>query len=172
MVKSIAKAVSRLISTLSSCGAILAGIALIVIATSVVIEVISRGVFNHPVLDIVTIGRMGMGMVGLLAAAYALRMGRHVGASFIVERLPKRVGKIVNLGGLIIAFFLLILLVWGTFKVARFSQVHGIQFEGFYLFPVYLPQMLVPLGLGLFALELIVLIISHINAVFKKVDDG
>jgi TRAP-type C4-dicarboxylate transport system permease small subunit len=165
----IAERASKIISAISLGAFILAGLAVIVIAITIVVEVIARDLFNHPLIDIVTIGRMGMGIVGLLAAAFTLRMKKHISIQLVVDRLPKRMGKIVHLVGIIISFFCLVFLIWATFRLARFSQVQGINFEGLYTFPVYLPQMLVPLGLGLFALELLNTIVTDLYSLVKEV---
>jgi len=168
MIETVAKRVSNIVSALGSAGAVIAGLAVVLITLLIAAEIISRGVFNHALLDVVTFARIAMGVIGFLGAAYTLRKGKHISIELVINHLPEQLARGVKIAASIIGLFCLAVIVWLSFEFAWFSRVHDLRWAGLISFPTYLPQMLIPIGFGMIALQLLVMIVAGIRAMFKE----
>jgi len=168
MIETVAKRISNTVSALGSAGAVIAGLAVVVITLLIAAEIISRGIFNHALLDVVTFARIAMGVIGFLGAAYTLRKGKHISIGLVINHLPEQLARGVKIAASIIGLFCLAVMVWASFGLAWFSRVHDLRWVGLINLPTYLPQMLVPIGFGMIALQLLVMIVAGIRAMFKE----
>jgi len=100
--------VDRVLPALDKVGSVLAIVAMVMIVALIgvmLLEVISRYVFNAPTIWAIDITYMTNGSLFLIGAAYTLRRDAHVRIDFLSSRLPKRFQHAINL-----AFYLFLFL--------------------------------------------------------------
>jgi len=123
-------------------------------------EVISRKLFAYALLDIVTLGRMVMLIIGFLAAGYTLRMGRHVAVEVVAQVLPKRLGWWIRIVADVISLLFLAVFTKLSFDFAWSSYLIGTESLALPGVPIWPFKVVVPIGLGVLTLELL-LEIAH-----------
>jgi TRAP-type C4-dicarboxylate transport system permease small subunit len=85
----------------------------------------------------------------MLAAADALLEGEHIAVDILTERLSAQGRRWTVLGGLIaVALSALLLTVEGVDMVG-FSRMVGLMSNGYLAVPMWIPQLLVPVGAAL-----------------------
>lgn len=89
-----------------------------------------------------------MGMVG---AATAMRYGRHIGVTVLVERLPPRVCRFLSpLTDLAMVVFLVVLAKEGF----RLAVENAVQYSPAMNLPMLIPYLAIPVGAALMILEI------------------
>lgn len=137
-------------ATAASALGVLASLALITWA------VVMRYAFNRPpawVDD--AVGFLLVGIV-MLAAAQVMRRGEHIGVDLLTTRLSPRGQRWAQAWAALAALAASLVLVVNGWSTAMFSRQLGIVAEGNVEVPVYLVQLLLPLGglmMALAALE-------------------
>ncbi len=92
----------------------------------------------------------------MLAAADALLEGEHIAVDIVTERLAARGKRLTLLVGLVaVALSALLLAVEGCDMVA-FSRMVGLMSNGYMAVPMWIPQLLVPIGAALMLLAAVV----------------
>lgn len=88
----------------------------------------------------------------MLGAAVGLRRGYHVGMTFVLERLPVGLARVLRLLGMILTMsVLLVLVVYGGMQVG----VNARQLSPAMRIPMAIPYMAIPLGaLAMFSFSL------------------
>jgi TRAP-type C4-dicarboxylate transport system permease small subunit len=112
----------------------------------IVYSVVLRYAFNRPpvwVDDVV--GFLLVGTV-MLAAAHTLRMGEHIGVDILTERLGPRGRRWAEAWGMAAVVVVSLILIVNGWNTAMFSKMLGILTAGEVEAPLYLLQLLLPLG--------------------------
>ncbi len=91
------------------------------------------------------VGYLLVGLV-MLAAADALRRGEHISVDLVTDRLGPRGRRLTAAAGQLAALVAGIALAVGGWQTAAFSKLLGIYSTGYLAVPIYLPQLLIPLG--------------------------
>ncbi len=94
--------------------------------------------------------------ITFLGAAQTLRAGRHLRVTFLFDRLGPKTRFACNVVNMVIAIGLVSVLLWVTGALVMDSYEKGALTQGVVQFPEYVPQLLMPLGLGVFLLQLVV----------------
>jgi TRAP-type C4-dicarboxylate transport system permease small subunit len=151
-------AVGRAISAISGVGA---GIGLVVMTALVVVGIVSRSVFNISLPFTIEYSEYLIPVVGLVGAAHALRHGDHVRADLALHRLPPTARGWLIIAGYLVGLGYLIVLIVVTFTTAFSSIERGYTsiYPSATLYGYW--QLVVPLGLLLFALQLVILILKE-----------
>ncbi len=97
------------------------------------------------------VGYLLVGLV-MLAAADALRRGEHISVDLLTDRLRPRGRRLTAAAGQLAVLIAGLALVQGGWQTAAFSKLLGIYSTGYLAIPIYLPQLLVPMGGLLLAL--------------------
>ena len=147
--------------TISAISGIAAGIALVAMSALVVVGTVSRSVFNISVPLSIEYSEYLIPVVGLVGAAYALRHGAHVRADLALHRLPPTPRRWLIIAGYLVGLGYLIVLIVFTFTTAHSSIERGYTsiYPSATLYGYW--QLVVPLGLLLFALQLAILILKE-----------
>lgn len=107
-----------------------------IMTVAVIAGVFFRFVLNAPLAWSEELSRYLMIAITMLASSLAIRERRHVGLTFIIERLPFRY-YLVLIGNLLTIFFLVVLTVEG-YKLAifegPFQRSPGLRIEMTYVF--------------------------------------
>lgn len=163
---------SRVVRRLAAWGIGLAAATLIASMLLIVYAVVMRYFLNQPPpwVDEV-VGYLLVAAV-MLASADALLQGDHIGVDILTERLGARGRKIALLFGLLAVTVCGVLLINEGIDMAAFSRMVGLNSNGFLATPMWMPQLLVPIGGALLALAAIVAFVDAWRGTAPPPDPG
>ncbi len=119
---------------------------------TILIQIFFRFVVYHPVPWSEELARYLMIWMGMLGSVIALRKGRHIGVTFLLDKLPTRAHKfIVNLVRFIIIGFMAII-GWEGLGLAIFNAT---QLSAAMEIPMTIPYMAIPVGATMMIIDLI-----------------
>lgn len=119
-------------------------------------SVITRYFFNSPSMWVDdTVGFLLVAVV-MFSAADALRRGEHIGVDVFTARLSGRAKQIAAAWGMLAVLVAVGFLAWDGWNTAMFSRMLGILTTGHVEVPVYLLQLMLPVGGVLMALAALV----------------
>ena len=151
----------KVVDAMSNLGGILAAIFVFALTLPVFINVITRRLLNHPIalVDEVS-GYLLVGIV-FIALAYTMQHGGHVSITVVVDRLPDKVRRKLQIIVPILAFGWFVPLIYGTSVFW-----HSIYEQGMIsLKPsgvsVWIPNIVVPVGVALLMLQVIAQLIKE-----------
>lgn len=134
----------------------LSAAALLASLVVIVYGVVRRYVFNTPVAwTDELVGYLLVASV-MLAAADALFGGEHIAVDIVTERLAPRGKRVAFLFGLAAVAATAMLLLAEGIGMVQFSHQVGLRSNGYLALPLWIPQLLVPLGALLLLLAAIV----------------
>ncbi|MEB1806982.1 MAG: TRAP transporter small permease [Bacillaceae bacterium] len=144
-------------------GLVLAGIAVFLMMTFIVLDVLLRNVFsasfpgNYEIIQ-----RYLMPLAVFPAIAITYSSGLMPKITMFVEKLPEKVQYIINLFLLFLEMFVMILIFYYSWKYAIQGLQSGVTFPaGGKMYPLYPVLFLVPLGFALLTIELVFNIIRE-----------
>ena len=139
-------AIDRAIGAAARVGVAISAVALLTSLVSIGYGVFMRYVVNRPVpwADELT-GYLLVAIV-MLAAADALRRGEHIAVDLVTERLGPTGRRITTAAGMLAVAVCGLVLVTQGWATAAFSRMIGIVSTGSLSVPMWLPQILVPIG--------------------------
>lgn len=139
----------RVVGVLAALGVALAAVGLIASMFLIAYSVVMRYFVNRPVIWVdELVGYLLVASV-MLAAADALRHGEHIAVDIATERLGERGRRVIAFVGLAaVALAAALLTVEGVDMVA-FSRMVGLLSNGKIAVPMWIPQLVVPVGASL-----------------------
>ena len=151
--------IERLVRALARLGLALAALALIVSLATISYSVIRRYVFGAPVAwTDELVGYLLVASV-MLAAADALFGGDHISVDLLTERLRPGGKRIAALIGLFTVAVTAVLLLFEGIGTVLFSHQVGLRSNGYLAVPMWVPQLLVPVGALLLLLAAVVMFV-------------
>jgi len=124
-------------------------------------DVMGRYLFNKPILGTFEIFEILLPAIVLLGLGYTQGNNAHVRVELFISRLPVRKQMILNFVTNGLALFISVLILWrGWTLVTAYSRM-GRTIPTIEV-PMFLPQLLVPLGAFVLILALIVQMVQHI----------
>lgn len=144
------------ISVISNLGGYISGWLVLALVLLTFVEAFMRYALSRPpgVADEFG-GYLNVAMI-MLGAAYAFKEKAHVRITAVVSRLPKHIANWLRLGGLIVAFALVVALNYASYLYLAVSFKYGLKSETWLLTPLQGPQMTINIGLAFLALWLMV----------------
>jgi C4-dicarboxylate transporter DctQ subunit len=136
----------RLVRRLAAIGVALAALSLIVTMFTIGYSVVMRYVVNQPVPWADELAGYLLVAAVMLAAADALLHGEHIAVDIVTERLSARGKRWIVLGGLVAVAASALLLAIEGWDMVAFSQMVGLKSNGYMAVPMWIPQVLVPVG--------------------------
>jgi C4-dicarboxylate transporter, DctQ subunit len=165
----LARGANRVVRFLSRLGIALAAVSLLVSLALITYSVVMRYFLNRPQSWIDEIAGYLLVASVMLAAADALFHGEHIAVDIVTERLPAGAKRIIDKLGLVAVAVMGALLAVSGWDMVEFSWVSGMVSTGYLSVPMWLPQLLVPIGGAL-------LVIAAIAMLFLRdgdaADDG
>jgi len=118
-------------------------------------DVIARYIFNAPTIwaDEIS-GYLLVGIV-FLGLGYGLETGAHISVDLIIDMLSPKKHHSVHLATDILTLLIVIMFTWESFVVVLRSYNEGKIALSLLLTPLYLPQLLIPIGFAVLCLQLI-----------------
>jgi len=139
-----------------------AGWLVLIMMLLVLVEVISRYVFNRPLMVANEFGAYLLVAVSYLAAAYAWKEKGHVRITALVSRLPLRVSNWLRLITLLLALIVAIGLSQSAYSYLQTSFRLNMASGSWIRFPLQGPHMTLMIGFALLSLILAVELIRAI----------
>ncbi len=139
------------------------GIVLVAVMTFVVLlQVVFRYIVRAALPWPEELARFLMVWCAFVGASSALRAGEHVGVTFLVEKLPKPVGRVVKLIIKAIMFYFMVILIKHSYRIA---QLGWRSKSGAMLLPMFYPRVGVTIGSVLMQIQLVDLIFKDLAAI-------
>jgi C4-dicarboxylate transporter DctQ subunit len=150
------KFIDRVVGALATLGVVLAAIATIASMFLIAYSVVMRYFLNQPVSWVdELVGYLLVASV-MLAAADALRQGEHISVDILTERLSLSGHRITALAGFVAVALAAALLTVEGVDMVEFSRMVGLLSNGKLEVPMWIPQIVVPIGAGLMGIAAIV----------------
>lgn len=125
------------------------------------IDVIGRYLFNNPILGTLEIFEIMLPAIVLLGLGYTQESNGHVNLDFFIIQLPSKLQNILNIFTHICALFISVLICWQGWILANVYWRMGRTIPSIDI-PIFIPQLLVPLGALVLSLVLVVQIFEYI----------
>ena len=138
-------------------------IGLIALEANVVIGIVARYVFDYPVPFADEYCGYLMAVVVMLPLSWVLRRGQHVRIDDVVKIFPVRVVRYIDLINIFVSLAVVVILTIGTGKLVMASFTKGIRAWSAMETPLGPVQLVLPIGLGLFAIQIIVEMVRMIQ---------
>lgn len=140
-----------MIGRASKAGALLSGLATLVLAVLISFDVLMRYFLNRPQLIVDEVGPFLLLLVIFGAAAQTFRVGGHVRVDLVTAHLRPAARAWLRALNLAIGIVFLAVVIWVTTQSAltafRYGRVSAVM-----LYPLWVPMLLIPAGLLLMAL--------------------
>ena len=138
--------VSHIVRAVSLAGLGLAALALIAAMVLIGYAVFMRYLLNQPLPWVdELVGYLLVASI-MLAAADTLLKGEHIAVDILTDRLRPRGRRVVLLGGLLAVAASAVLLIVEGADMVGFSRMVGLRSNGYLAVPMWLPQLMVPIG--------------------------
>ena len=144
---------SWLVSLLSL---IIAGIALWLMMGLIVSEVIARNAFSYGIPFTTEYAEYMVPAFGVVGAAYCLSKGGHIRVVVLIDRVPRRIREWINVLGLVLGLVFLIVFAIQAFTIALINIATKVKAYYPTQTPLGYPQLILGIGLSLFALGLVI----------------
>jgi len=146
----------RLVRRLASLGVAIAAVALLASLVLIVFSVVMRYFVGQPAPWVdELVGYLLVACV-MLAAGDALLRGEHLAVDLVTERLGARGRRFTLLLGLVAVALSALLLVVEGWDMVGFSRMVGLKSNGYMAVPMWVPQMLIPIGSAVLLLAAVV----------------
>ena len=129
----------------------------------VIAGVLARYVFKNPIHWVDEYNGYLMALVTLLPLAWVLMRVGHIRLTTLTQLLPKRAAKYLEIALDLVSLGIVIILLWGTTQLTIDSFVTGRRVWSVVETPLGPVQLVMPIGLGLFAIAIIASIIQRIR---------
>ena len=147
---------------------ITSGVGVCVMTVLVMAEIIGRNIFQVGIPFSVEYTGYLVVLIGVWGAAYTLKEGRHVRADLILSRFSDRVKQWLILIGYVLGLVYLIIVTIQSFKMAIFHIKIGAVSMYPTETPVGYPQLILGIGLLMFALQLVIEIFRQARHTLNK----
>ncbi|ARS53757.1 MULTISPECIES: TRAP transporter small permease [Kushneria] len=142
----------------------IAGLALVVLVLIVSAEIVSRFFFNHSLRVVEELaGYLVVGLT-LFGASLAVRKNSLFQVGFIFDALPHALKKGLSLIYMALSLAVCGVLIWYTLQLVLSSWSRGNVAPTFLMTPLWMPQLLIPLGLtftAIFIIERAIITLRH-----------
>ncbi|MCP1677238.1 TRAP-type C4-dicarboxylate transport system permease small subunit [Natronocella acetinitrilica] len=144
----------RAVEVLVRLGEAQATLLILIIAILIGYEVIARYVFNQPTGFANQAAAYAMPFIAFMGAAGALRRNAHVTVDALIDCLNERLRLGLAVVTEAFSVILLLIITWFAVLVVMDSWESGTRaFSTVLTFPEYVPQVIMPVGLGLLTLQ-------------------
>ena len=138
-------------------------VAVISVGLFVVASVTSRYAFNHPLHFVEEYSGYLMVALIYLPLAWVLRHAGHIRLPLVVKALPRRAANCVEMATVLISLVVIVVLFISVTQVVMDSFVRGIKAWTLMATPLGPVQLILPIGLGLFTIQIIIEIARRIR---------
>ncbi len=152
----------RWVGWLSSKGFAASGVAIVLMVLFLLVEIILRQ-FKISTLCAQEFTGYLLVFVASVSLAQVLRKNRHIRITVVVSHLPQRWQKVLELVTPFLALPAVVYMAFWTFNMSITSFQRMRTAETVFETPLFIPQVFIPIGFSLFALQFVVLITERIK---------
>jgi len=151
----------RALEWLSEAGGHVAGAVSVLLTALIAVSVISRRVFNAPLLITEEISGYMMVAIVFLGLAYTMKVEGHIRADILLSHVPRRVRTVLETISTLIALGFAGVLLAGAWRLT--SEFYAQQTLSFrYLqTPLWIPGTMLVIGAALLGLQLVVRLVKR-----------
>jgi TRAP-type C4-dicarboxylate transport system permease small subunit len=143
--------------------ATLAGTAVLAIVALITYDVAMRFFFEQPQLFVDEVASFLELLVIFGGLAYTFRTGGHVRVDLVTTHLPRRARGVLRAISLVLGLVFLGVVMWPTVQSALTAYRYG-RVSAVMLYPLWLPMLLIPLGLALLAAAMVAALAAQLRA--------
>jgi len=129
-------------------------VALVIMMVLITVEVFMRKFFGTSTKIAHDFSAFLLVAVLFLGAAETLRVGKHLRVTVLYDRWNPKIRPVFYKAALIIAIIFVSSLLWAATGLVVTSCGRGAMTEGLVRIPEFIPQLLIPIGLFFFVLQL------------------
>ncbi len=144
---------------------LVAGVMLFVPAFMVFYEVLARGIFNAPTEWVMEISTYCVVMAGFLGMGVTYSFGRHIKVDLLLTQLSPKVKCYLEVITSIVGIFFVYLFFTESLDMALLSLKNNNCAPTTLSTPLWIPQMALPVGMGVLLLQLIRTLILDLTKV-------
>ena len=152
-----------MIGKASRAASTLAGFAALAIVLLISFDVLMRYFFNRPQLFVDELASFLEVLIIFGGLAYTFRVGGHVRVDLVTAHLPPPARAWLRIVTLALGLAFLTVVMWvtgqSTLTAWRYGRVSAVM-----LYPLWLPMLLIPAGLGLMAIAMLVTLGRQLRA--------
>jgi TRAP-type C4-dicarboxylate transport system permease small subunit len=149
------KKLIKWIDKASDIGAYLSGLFMILIVLLILVEIFLRTFFKTSTLIADEYSAYFFVVVVMLGIPYTLRENGHIRISLVTSRLPEKIRKFFEILAILIALFLCIFICYHAILMVYDAYSLEMTADSIAETPIYIPQLVIPIGFILFALQFI-----------------
>jgi len=146
----------RVIETISSWSGWFSGIGVVMMAAVITLDVFLRYFLGKPLLFADDISVYGMIFITFVGAALTLKMKRHIMVDMFYNWLPRRAKLWLDVATTFVGAFIIWLLTWYSIVWVQYTYKSGYTSPGILQTPMWMPALILPIGLFLWGLQYIV----------------
>ena len=140
----------------------LAGFAVLAIVALITYDVAMRFFFEQPQLFVDEVASFLLLLVIFGGLGYTFRTGGHVRVDLVTAHLPGRARAWLRVLGLVLGLAFLGVVMWPTVQSALTAYRYG-RVSAVMLYPLWVPMLLIPLGLLLLALTMLAALAAQVR---------
>jgi TRAP-type C4-dicarboxylate transport system permease small subunit len=163
MIQRAVKKADRYLYYLSFAGQLVGAFALVSMTLVVAVSVAARNLFHVGLLDAITPTRAGMVLLVFMSSAWAMRQGSHVAVELFRERLRHPWPSWMRAIALVPALITIVVVIDQTMQFALRGLRLNEVIIGDINWPAFPLQAVIPIGLTLFALEVLRRIVLDVS---------
>ena len=152
-----------MIRRLAGVAALLAGLATLAIVLLISFDVLMRYFFDRPQLFVDELASFLEVLVIFGGLAYTFRAGGHVRVDLVTAHLPAPARAWLRAVTLALGLAFLTVVMWVTAQSALTAWRYG-RVSAVMLYPIWLPMLLIPAGLGLMAIAMLATLRRQLRA--------
>ena len=165
--KSLAERLVSVFDAMSLIANTIAIVALAIMVMLVTVDVIGRYFFSRPTYIADEVSGYALVAVIFFGLAYTQKLGKHVTSGILETLLSPNKLKWVDLVASILSLLFIAYFAWNSATAAYESYILKTTKQTILRTPYWIPQLFLPIGLSLFALQLAVHVTRRINSIRK-----
>jgi TRAP-type C4-dicarboxylate transport system permease small subunit len=134
----------------------------------IAVDVFGRYVLLKPTMIADELGGYLLVAISFFGAAYTLRQGMHIRVDILVNYFAIGLRRSLLLATEILGLAYVVLLTWQSGKLAVMDLVTPSHAPTIMRTPMFIPEVLVPIGLGIFALDMLYHIVLETKTLVKR----
>jgi TRAP-type C4-dicarboxylate transport system permease small subunit len=147
-------------------------IAILAMLVTVITGVIARYVFNSPLHFVDEYNGYFNVVAIFLPLAWVAKHSSHINIDFVVKAIPTKTAQFLGIVTAIISLIVVVVLLLGTIELVRDSFASDRRSWGILSTPLGPWQLALPMGFGLFSVQLVIDIVKKIGEIVIKQEGG
>lgn len=153
------QSMDKVSNTTSKLGLFVAGAFIAVVTTMICINVVLRSVCDINMRFVEEYAMLAMVPMSYLGLGYTLRQNKHIAADILVSRVAPFKRHIMLLVAAVFGFFVLCFFLERAWDILAHNWTRGITSNGPMRTPMWIPSLIILIGLGLFIVDVFLWIV-------------